>query len=78
MAEFLEGVADRNGLLAVDKEDTHFGLGGRGHDLAEDVAGGVEGAVVGRLSRFVAGIEVAASAATYFGLGKIGGITLDI
>jgi hypothetical protein len=28
MAEFLEGVADRNGLLAVDKEGTNFGLGG--------------------------------------------------
>jgi hypothetical protein len=44
------------------------------------------GAVVGRLmawcagwiSRFVAEIEVAASAAVRFGLGKIGGITMDI
>jgi hypothetical protein len=43
MAEFFEGVADQNGLLAVDEEGTHFGLGGRGPDVAEDVADGVEG-----------------------------------
>jgi hypothetical protein len=86
MAKFFEGIAERDGLLAVDKEGTNFGFSGRGHDVLKDVAGGVERAVVRPLSAwlgawinwFVAEIEVAASAAARFGLRKIGSITMDV
>ncbi len=33
MAEFFEGIAERDGLLAVDEEGTNFRLGRRGHDV---------------------------------------------
>ena len=86
MAEFFEGIAERDGFLAVDKEGTNFGFSSRGHDVAEDVASGMKRSVVRWLSAgfdgwvdcFVAEIEVAASTASCFGLGKIGCITMDV
>ncbi len=33
MAEFFEGIAERDGLLAVEEEGTNSGLGRRGHDF---------------------------------------------
>ncbi len=85
-AEFFEGIAERDGFLAVDKEETNFGFSGGGHDVAEDVSSGMERSIVRWLSAgfdgwvnwFVAEIVVAASLAACFGLGKIGGITMDV
>jgi hypothetical protein len=33
MAELFEGIAERDGLLAVEEEGTNSGLGRRGHDF---------------------------------------------
>jgi hypothetical protein len=69
--------------LAVHKEGTGFGFGWGGHDVAEDGAGCVDGAIEGRLvdgrfDRFIADEEMTASTTACLRLQKVGSIAVDV
>jgi hypothetical protein len=81
-----EGDADRDCFLGIDKHSGDFGFSSRGHDIAEDEAGAVNGSIAWRLLSWgalrVGGIaaeeEMATNAAGSFGGGKIGAISVDV
>jgi hypothetical protein len=89
-SQFLEGVAEWDGFLAIDdKEGTaFFGFNGRCHYIVEDVASGVDGTmlkgswltgVLGRSYRLLAEEEVSTGTTASLGFGDIvGGITVYV
>ena len=85
MAHFFESGAEGHAVARIVEEAGEFGFGGGGHDVFENTADGMDGAVVGRQSggRF-GGIrrqgteeEMAADPAACFGLGEVGGVAAD-
>ena len=68
------------------KKAGEFSFGGGGHDILEDNADSMEGAIVGgwcgrllgRISRVGAKEKMAPDAAASFGLGQIRGVAMDV
>ena len=85
-SHFEENVADHDPVFSIVKKASEFGFCGRGHDIFEYVADGVDGPVgwgnVGWGLRGIKGlgseVEVAANTAASFGGGQVGGITVDV
>jgi hypothetical protein len=76
-AKFDEHVADGDNILCVDKKGANFGFSNGGHNILEDLADGVDGAVEAGLVvwcfcgivGFIAEEKVATNAAGCFGFG---------
>ena len=72
--------------MAVDEKGANFGFSGRGHDVAEDLAGAVDGTIeagllvggFGGINGALAEEEVATSAATCFGFGQVRGVAVIV
>ena len=68
------------------RKASEFSFGGRGHDILEDDADGMEGAIVGgwcgrllgRIGRVGDKEKMAPDAAASFGLRQIGGVAMDV
>ena len=68
------------------KKAGDFSFDGRGYDILEDDADGMEGAIVrgwcgrllGRIGRFGAKKKMSPDAAASFGLGQIRGVAMDV
>jgi hypothetical protein len=83
VAHFDEGSAETCGVMGVVEEPGQFGFGRRCHDIAEDVADGVDGPVVlgwncGDGTRVrVTEEKMAADATACAAFGEIGGVAVD-
>ena len=85
VAHFNEGRAERYAVARIVVEATKLGFSGGRHNIFENVADSVDGAVVGGkrswgfgwIWRKMAEEEVATDSAAGFGLRQIGGITAD-
>ena len=78
VAHFCEHDADWDSLFAIVEKGTNFSLCCGGHDIADDFGYAKEGTVAFVIA-FVAGAKevVAANTTAGFGLGQVGGITVD-
>ena len=51
MSELVEGGANGNDLLAVEKSGANFGFGGGSHDIGNNLGKGEDGTIDGGLTR---------------------------
>jgi len=83
VAHFDEGSPDLASVLAIEVKASEFSFEGRAHDILQDGADDVDGAIgfgrwsIGGAINVATKVEVSTNAGASFGLRKVGGITVD-